>query len=323
MALGTNIGGTSSAPSSSTPADAAASSLGITTGPAGGTESNLVQGSQTGADTTVQTEKEAAAEKAVDKKCGGGCGGENIPAQCSTFQSKCNAQCQKIMAPFTDKCSSCGGSGTEGGGNQDQGDSGSDGGDSGSGGSGGVDTPAVILSFNFDAALTPFTPVPASTSTTTQVSFTSRGLLRFNKEIYTDVTTIYISEIDRNGINVNSVLDALTTDSLISLYNEDRSIYSSFKFVSQIDSGDYRTITVTCHYTDYDTFAASDIVFLNTPKAGAPVVVGSQLAACPHCGGSGLEGGSGIDGLIMAVYNGAAGFAGVNNIDIYGIVQPS
>jgi hypothetical protein len=53
--------------------------------------------------------------------------------------------------------------------------------------------------------------------------------------------------------------------------------------------------------------------------AGATVVT-----PCPDCGGTGLEGsGGGLEGVIMAVYNGSAGYAGVTNIDIYGIVQPS
>ena len=62
----------------------------------------------------------ATSEEAVNTACGaGGCGGggscgKGAQGDACSYMSQVDAACQKAMTPYTDKCSSCGGSGVQG-----------------------------------------------------------------------------------------------------------------------------------------------------------------------------------------------------------------
>ena len=85
-----------------------------------------------------------------------------------------------------------------------------------------------------------------------------------------------------------------------------------------IDNNDSSALSVTA-LTSTNTFVEGDVVSIGTSAGVVAVSSGTVLQACSACGGSGLEGGSGISGLITAVFNGSAIWAGAN-IDIYGAV---
>jgi hypothetical protein len=253
------------------------------------------------------------------------------------------------MTPYTNPCSSCGGSGTSGGG----GDSGGGGGGSGdSGGSGTTyEASPYVFKFRYETDLTDFptymiiqshitgevlTPAIIGYSDSPQVpeailpivysvhAFSVEGLVRFNNISMPSVTKIFISELDIVSDDIAPVLDVLNMGDLMffTKYNDD-DVFISLKFISQIDKGNKREITVE-YLSHNGTIADDDTLNFDTSRNIIKIPAGATaVSACPYCGGSGLEGCSGLEGVILAVYNGSAAFAGVNNIDIYGIVQPS
>ena len=143
----------------------------------------------------------------------------------------------------------------------------------------------------------------------------------FGKSIVdSDITTIFISEIDKNGESAVPFFDALVLGDIISFNKEaDSATYAIFNFVSLIDNGSFRTLTVT-HVVSKGEFAEDDVVLVDVNRV-VIVTTGTKLTACPDCNGTGLDGSNGgMDGLIMAVYNGSAGWAGAD-IDVYGVVS--
>ena len=271
---------------------------------------------------------------AVSKGCkGGGCGGDKgeITGQCNKYQSECNAACQKAMTPYTDSCSSCGGSGAAGGGGgggEGGGGSGSGNEDSGSGGGVFYEAAPYELTFTYDPAIVDFAASSIITNpngTTSVVAFTSTGLFRLNNTNMELVTKLYISETDSTGDAVAPVFDILNAgDTLVFTKNDDEDVFVFIRYVSQVDNGNNRTITVE-YISHSGAFATGNTAVMDCSRNIIKIPAGATVVTpCPDCGGTGLEGsGGGLEGVIMAVYNGSAGFAGVNNIDIYGIVQPS
>jgi hypothetical protein len=266
----------------------------------------------------------AATTAAVFGAFGGGGCQQEITGQCCEYQSNMNTSCQQAMAPYSDSCSSCGGSGTSGG----EGGSGGSGGGGGSssGGGGTVEVVPYNLSFLFSSSIATFAASSVLTQTDgtlTATSFSSRGLFRFNKTTYSEITSIQISEVDKDGVAATSVFDAMVVGETITLSKKaDSSIYVIFTFVSQVDNGDNRTITVEYKSSKNDAvFTEADVVNFNISRV-VPKTTGTVLEICPYCQGTGLEGSTGgLPGLVMAVYNGSAEWAGATNIDIYGVVQ--
>lgn len=287
----------------------------------------------TDAATQADADKASAnAQKAADgvSSCckGGGCGGAGeITGQCSKYQSECNASCQKAMAPYSDSCSSCGGSGAEGGGSGGGGGGGSSSSDSG-GSSVFYEAARYELTFIYDPAIVDFAASSITTNpngTITAVAFTSTGLFRFNNTNMELVTKLYISETDSTGDAVAPIFDVLNAnDTLVFTKNDNEEVFVFMRYVSQVDNGNNRTITVE-YISHLGAFASGNTAVMDCSRNIIKIPAGATVVtACPDCGGTGLEGsGGGLDGVIMAVYNGSAGFAGVENIDIYGIVQPS
>lgn len=318
--------------------------------------------------------KEAASEKAVSDACGKGCCPGDIQPQCSKYQSELNASCQKAMAPYTDKCSSCGGSGMSNGG--DSGGGGGGGSDD-SGGSGityeaspytfkyryetdiidfsaymivrssvyGDSSSSAIVGYSnsdegyphtdtnpqravygdpLDPTIEPWLSVESPSFVFTAHVFSANGLVRFNNTLMPSVTKVFISELDLTSDDIAPVLDVLKTgDLMLFTKYEDDGVFVSLRFISQTDKGNKREINV--EYVSHNGAVAKDDVFVfDTSRNIIKIPEGATaVVACPHCGGSGLEGCDGLEGVILAVYNGAAALAGVTNVDIYGIVQPS
>lgn len=292
------------------------------TADSGGTSSSASSSASAAA---AQTE--AKSSEAVSGCCkGGGCGSAGeITGQCSKYQSECNASCQKAMTPYSDSCSSCGGSGTEGGGSGGGGGSSSS--DSG-GGSVTYEAARYELTFTYDPVIVDFAASSIITNpngTTSVVAFTSTGLFRLNNINMELVTKLYISETDSTGDTVAPVFDVLNAgDTLVFTKNDDEEVFVFMRYVSQIDNGNNRTITVE-YISHSGAFAIGNTAVMDCSRNIIKIPAGATVVtACPDCGGTGLEGsGGGLEGVIMAVYNGSAGFAGVENIDIYGIIQPS
>jgi hypothetical protein len=289
------------------------------TADSGGTSSSTSSAS-------ASTQAAAKSSAAVSGCCkGGGCGGGEITGQCCSYQSECNAYCQKAMAPFTNSCGSCGGSGTEGGGSGGGGGSSSS--DSG-GSSVTYEAARYELTFTYDPAIVDFAASSIVTNpngTTSVVAFTSTGLFRMNNTNMELVTKLFISEIDSTGDAVAPVFDVLNAgDTLVFTKNDDEEVFVFMRYVSQVDNGSDRTITVE-YISHSGAFATGNIAVMDCSRNIIKIPAGATVVTpCPDCGGTGLEGsGGGLEGVIMAVYNGSAGFAGVENIDIYGIVQPS
>jgi hypothetical protein len=289
------------------------------TADSGGTSSSTSSAS-------ASTQAAAKSSAAVSGCCkGGGCGGGEITGQCCSYQSEINAYCQKAMTPYSDSCSSCGGSGTEGGGSGGGGGSSS----SDSGGSSiAYEAARYELIFTYDPAIVDFSASSIVTNpngTTSVVAFTSTGLFRLNNTNMTLVTQLYISETDSTGDAVASVFDVLNAgDTLVFTKNDDEDVFVFMRYVSQVDNGSDRTIIVE-YISHLGTFATGNTAVMDCSRNIIKIPAGATVVTpCPDCGGTGLEGsGGGLEGVIMAVYNGSAGFAGVENIDIYGIVQPS
>jgi hypothetical protein len=154
--------------------------------------------------------------------------------------------------------------------------------------------------------------------------FSADGLVRFNNSNMASITKAYVSEYDLLGDDISPVLDLLNMGDLMFFTKYgDEDVFVSLRFISQIDHGNRREISV--EYLSHNGIAVIDDIFdFDTSRNIIKIPGGATaLNACPDCGGSGLEGCSGLEGVILAVYNGSAAFAGVNNIDIYGIVQPS
>jgi hypothetical protein len=266
----------------------------------------------------------AACSAAVSSGCGGG-NQKEITGQCCSYQSECNASCQQAMTPYSDSCSSCGGSGAAGGG------SGGGGGGSRSDASGSgtvYEAAPYELTFKYDATIVDFV---ASSSTTnpdgsvTAIAFASNSLFRMNNTNPELVTSIFVSETDSTGDDATPVFNVLGGgDNIAFTKDTDADVFVFFKLLSQVDNGNNRTFTVE-YISSLGTFAANDIAVFDCSRNVIKIPAGATVVTpCPDCGGTGLEGsGGGLEGVIMAVYNGSAGYAGVTNIDIYGIVQPS
>ena len=284
-----------------------------------------------------------ASDKAVEEACGGGgCGGGSggcgAQGDACTYMSQINAACQKAMTPYTDKCGSCGGSGVQGGG-----DGGGSGGGSGSG-SGYPSTPEIYtLSYIFDKeteglpaeghirfdsiANYPMTEttttfnvaqwqLPAGTQPEWVVVTVPYIYMNVN---FSTVTKVAISDIDMNGRDSSLVLDTLRSGSSLNIDKvSDRDYFVGFEVQNKYPMVDAKctVLTVQFHTSDNE-IKDGDIVTL---VVSAVVVAGGvDYVACPDCGGTGLEGSTGgIPGLIMAVFNGSAGYAGATNFDIYG-----
>lgn len=246
----------------------------------------------------------SATSKAVSDGCGGGGCQKGVTGQCCDYQSSVNAACQKAMAPYSDACSSCGGSGFSiepppGGG--DTGDY----------------KPQYVLSFKYDPGVVPF-PLTVVNSNNVAVPFSSSGLFRFNSSDFSAVTSIYISETDATSKDAVKIFDSIIFGATLTMVNESNPRnYAIFLFDSQVDNGDNRTFFVKPLSTLGD-FSEGDIISFSLSRAVANSIVGILKYYCPYCAGTGLEGSDGgIYGLVMSVYNGSAEWAGAN-IDIYG-----
>lgn len=258
----------------------------------------------------------ASAQKsanAVSSACNGGGCQKEITGQCCKYQSEVNAYCQQVMTPYSDSCSSCGGSGIQG---------------AVPASGGGGEAARYELTFVYDPAIVDFAASSIITNpngTTSVVAFTSTGLFRLNNTNMELITQLYISETDSTGDAVAPVFDVLNAgDTLVFTKNDDEEVFVFMRYVSQVDNGNNRTITVE-YISHSGTFVTGNTAVMDCSRNIIKIPAGATVVtACPDCGGTGLEGsGGGLEGVIMAVYNGSAGFAGVTNIDIYGIVQPS
>lgn len=227
------------------------------------------------------------------------CGGTNVgvTGMCCTYLGQLNLSMQRAFAPYTNSCSSCGGSGinNSGGSSSPTGD-----GSSGDGSSGG--TP-YVLSFIYGEQF--ITPIPP-------------GYIYFDSNIYSEISSIYISKVDMNGVPVESFVSSLSSNNVFSIYNEyDSNTYIVFGFQSQISNPFYDIISVRVNAYN-NTLANNTIVSFCVASAST---TGHVVDICPACAGTGLEGSTGgTPGLITAVFNGSAGWAGAN-INIFGVRQ--
>ena len=296
----------------------------------GGTGDTTSSGAQTAPDSSssgsgsssggYNSSSESAQKQAADT-CGGsgGCGGggcnTGATGDCCTYRGQLNLSMQKAFAPYTNSCSSCGGSGVQNnnnsGGNNSSGGAGS--------GSGATPTgePASILTLEYIFDAKTIGPPAAG-----HILFNAAASVTL--ENYAPVYVVSMSNVDRNGVSAAPLLSTLTKDSIFGMDDITtigafvRFNYDSLLYV------DSNTTNFSVTYASSSTpFVDGDVVTLVASTgiilSGAP---GTVLTACPACAGTGLEGSAGgIPGLITAVFNGSAGWAGTTNYDIYGIVR--
>ena len=287
----------------------------------------------------------ATSEEAVNTACGaGGCGGggscgKGAQGDACSYMSQVDAACQKAMTPYTDKCSSCGGSGVQGGGG-----GGSGGGGGGSSDSGVLPTPEIYtLSYIFDKeteglpaeghirfdsiAQYPVTPETQTVNVSqwglspgTQPEYiTYRGPLYFKGLNFCTVTKVAFSNVDMNGRDSSIILNTLDEGEIFGIAkNTNSGVFVNFNALKKYLSLDKTCTVITVDFkTSEGEIVDKDIV--NIVVMSVVVAGGVDYVACPDCDGTGLEGSTGgIPGLIMAVFNGSAGYAGVTNVDIYG-----
>ena len=114
------------------------------------------------------------------------------------------------------------------------------------------------------------------------------GEIRFNNATYASVSEIYVSETDKNSVNIASLLNQVNNNSvLIFADSDDPTRYAYFSLTSQVDSGTYRTYTVS-HIADSGTITG-ELLFAFALKGD----VGATGAA----GAVGPQGADGIDGI--------------------------
>lgn len=325
------------------PANVGTAGSGITA-PSEGGSAPAAGGDSTAAASQASPEAkatEAKNEGAKDKGCGGGGCGRGVTGDCCKYQNQVNSAMQKALAPYSDSCGSCGGSGVQGGG---EGGGSGGGGDSGSGG---ISPTVYELAYIFNTNTV--TPPPAKghivldntafgKNTTISVdwvvdippyylsgtvSSTSFSPSLMQEAGYQLPINIYLSNIDKNGLSAEPVLSKMRVDEPFTLVKiSEPSSSATFNFISSIDDGINTKISATL-LASRGSFLDGDILTINVNSLILNIPEGTTvLQPCPDCAGTGLEGSTaGIPGLIMAVYNGSAGFAGHTHYDIYGIVQ--
>ena len=334
----------------------------------GGTGDTTSSGAQTAPDSSssgsgsssggYNSSSESAQKQAADT-CGGsgGCGGggcnTGATGDCCTYRGQLNLSMQKAFAPYTNSCSSCGGSGVQNNNNSGGNNS------SGGAGSGSGATPTgepvsiLTLEYIFDAktigppaaghilfnaaasvTLKNYAPVYWEWLSPTEVDPIDGSRKKYSGTIYPasypsatsycTVNVVSMSNVDRNGVSAAPLLSTLTKDSIFGMDDITtigafvRFNYDSLLYV------DSNTTNFSVTYASSSTpFVDGDVVTLVASTgiilSGAP---GTVLTACPACAGTGLDGSAGgIPGLITAVFNGSAGWAGTTNYDIYGIVR--
>ena len=320
----------------------------------GGTGDTTSSGAQTAPDSSssgsgsssggYNSSSESAQKQAADT-CGGsgGCGGggcnTGATGDCCTYRGQLNLSMQKAFAPYTNSCSSCGGSGVQGVIPSS--------GDGGGSGSGSNSVPSLLtLSYIFDSktvgppaaghilfdaeasvTLAVYASVPWTwtDSDTGQIYSGVAIPASWPSAIsYSTVHVVSMSNVDMNGVSAAPLLDTLVKGSIFGLDKvSDSSTMVRFYYDTLLSNTNnianfsvtYSTSSIPFNDGDIVTLVASTGVLLNT----AP---GTVLKACSACAGTGLEGSAGgIPGLIIAVFNGSAGWAGTTNYDIYGIVR--
>jgi hypothetical protein len=94
------------------------------------------------------------------------------------------------------------------------------------------------------------------------------GELRANTTTYSSIAQLFVSESDRNAVNISSVLSQITPGSLFQIQSGvDPSKYAWFTVSSIADNGSDRTITVI-YRTHVGTFANGEDVSLAVFKKG-------------------------------------------------------
>lgn len=153
------------------------------------------------------------------------------------------------------------------------------------------------------------------TFSTSTASNPSANTIRLNNATPASVTTIYVSDTNSDGVDVDAYLDSFSNSSsygLIKLFSE----YDSTKFwmgtiTGVTDNGTYHTLTVT-HIISNSTFSnTSKVVVSFTPKGatGATGAAGSA-GATGATGGTGATGPAGtnaaadVDNVVYVMKNG-------------------
>jgi hypothetical protein len=277
---------------------------------------------------------DSSSSSGVESACGG-CGGSGAQGDACTYMSQIDAACQKAMAPYTDSCSTCGGSGVQGGG------SGGGGGGGSSSGSSNTDSLPEIytLSYIFDAdpdglpaaGHIKFDSISNYPMTATSYTFrvntwipdapyyetvTVNTPALYMGINFSTITKIAVSNVDRHGQDSSIILNTLTAHELFRISKASNFVNVEYLSKRQDAASNCTVLSVKFKVSSGD-LEDGDIV--NIVVFTVVVAGGVDHVACSACRGTGLENGTGgIPGLIMAVFNGSAGFAGVDNVDIYG-----
>ena len=124
------------------------------------------------------------------------------------------------------------------------------------------------------------------------------GTVRFNNADPSLVTTVYIEDTDRGGVEMDAVLDTISTNDRIRVFQaNDLTKFATYRVTTNTDSGDYHTLVVT--------HVGSNSVIGNNAQIGVGWgLAGFQGAQGPQ-GWQGFQGWQGWQGL-----TGPQGFQG-------------
>jgi len=159
-------------------------------------------------------------------------------------------------------------------------------------------------------------------STTTTVPPGSGGI-RFNNATFGSITNIYVSEVDRNSVDVSATTALIAIGTVIQIFQEnDVTKFATFLVTAVSDAGAYDDFTVTPQsgviLDNTSSVALSFSVKGNTGAQGAPGVQGAPgaqgvqgLPGAQGAQGSQLQGAQGVQGPIGVT--GAQGPQGSTN----------
>ena len=126
---------------------------------------------------------------------------------------------------------------------------------------------------------------------TSTLASPSLGQIRFNNATYSSVTQIYVSETDRNFVNVSALLDEVSDTSVLVFFDSnDPTKYAYYSLSNQVDSGAFRTLTVNYLVSNGPLTGETTFAFALKGPAGAQGIQGAQgVAGVDGISGFGLR----------------------------------
>lgn len=143
------------------------------------------------------------------------------------------------------------------------------------------------------------------------------GEVRFSSSTYSSVTSIYVSETDRNSISISNLLSQINNNSvLVFIDANDPTKYAYYTLTSQLDSGSYKTYTVSHIVSNGPLSGEITLAFALKGDTGATGATGATGDIGPQ-GNPGLDGvsGFGIRFVFSAITTGppSSGEVRINN----------